>query len=158
MTTTALRMPRPVHRDGEVLHQRIAVAPRSGDALPCAEDASRVRAIRRIAAARLRSCGLEALSTEVALIVSELLTNALMHSGTTEITLHLGLQDGFLHVTVIDGMPGHAARKPTTDDAESGRGLALVQAVASENGGTWGTSKDGAETWCSLRVPSKERP
>jgi anti-sigma regulatory factor (Ser/Thr protein kinase) len=113
--------------------------------------------MRRIAAARLRYCGLEALTGDVMLIVSELLTNAVVHSGTGEISLNLAVRDGFLHVTVIDGVPGSARRKDVANNAESGRGLALVEAVAKENGGTWGTSAGGAETWCSLAVPAEER-
>ncbi|MEU3185142.1 hypothetical protein ABZ707_13210 [Streptomyces sp. NPDC006923] len=43
----------------------------------------------RIAAAKLKYCGLEALTDMVMLLVSELLTNAMVHSGTTEIDLRL---------------------------------------------------------------------
>ncbi|WP_275946769.1 ATP-binding protein [Streptomyces sp. T21Q-yed] len=116
--------------------------------------------MRRVTAARLRYCGLEALAEDVMTIVSELLTNAVLHSGTTEISLNLEVRDGFLRIVVIDGMPGHAnaSRKPVEDNAEAGRGLALVEALAKEHGGAWGTSDDGTETWCSLAVPDGDRP
>ncbi|MET9731994.1 ATP-binding protein [Streptomyces sp. NPDC006458] len=112
--------------------------------------------MRKIAAAKLRHCGLDDLIADVMLIVSELWTNALLHSGTTEITLDLKIQAGFLHVTVDDGMPGYPLSKPAEDDAESGRGLILVEAVVAERGGTWGANRDGAETWCTLALPSKK--
>jgi anti-sigma regulatory factor (Ser/Thr protein kinase) len=119
------------------------------------EDALRVGTMRRITAAKLRYCGLEDLMGAVMLIVSELVTNALLHSGTTEITVILKIEDGFLRITVIDGMPGHATGKPAGDDAESGRGLALVEMLATEFGGTWGTSAGGTETWCTLALPAE---
>jgi anti-sigma regulatory factor (Ser/Thr protein kinase) len=112
------------------MNERIAVQPHRGNEPPRREDACRVGILRRIAAARLRHCGLEALTDEVSMIVSELLTNAALHSGTTEIALSLRVRDGFLHVTVTDGMPGGAKRKSAGDDAESGRGLALAHQAA----------------------------
>lgn len=140
------------------MSERIAVQLPSDGASHRREDACRVGVLRRVAAARLRFCGLEALIDDVMLVVSELLTNALLHSGGTEIVLRLRVEDGFLRVIVVDGMPGCAVPKAAEADAESGRGLALVEAVAGENGGAWGTSEDGFETWCSLRVPGEEAP
>ncbi|MEV6400864.1 ATP-binding protein [Streptomyces sp. NPDC051907] len=111
--------------------------------------------MRRIAAARLRHCGLQEMTGDAMLIVSELLTNAVLHSGATEISLSVAVRDGFLHIAVRDGMPGCAAQKAEDDDAESGRGLALVDALAAGRGGTWGTTDAGATTWCRLSVPSE---
>ncbi|WP_328736573.1 ATP-binding protein [Streptomyces bobili] len=137
------------------MNERIAVQPHRGNEPPRREDACRVGILRRIAAARLRHCGLEALTDEVSMIVSELLTNAVLHSGTTEIALSLRVRDGFLHVIVTDGMPGGAKLKCVSDDSESGRGLALIEALVTEHGGRWGTNNDGAETWCSLELPEE---
>jgi anti-sigma regulatory factor (Ser/Thr protein kinase) len=114
--------------------------------------------MRRIAAARLRYHGLEAMTGDVMLIVSELLTNAVLHSGATRIGLNLTVSDGFLRITVTDGMPGSAKLTQVASDAESGRGLALVAALAKESGGAWGTNEAGAETWCSLPVQTEPRP
>ncbi|MEU9014656.1 ATP-binding protein [Streptomyces sp. NPDC048479] len=158
MTTTAVRTPRTVpYRDGDVMGLTFAVAPRRGDAPPRAADACRVGNMRRIAAARLRYCGLEAMTDDVMLIVSELLTNAILHSRTTEISLSMTIRDGFLRITIVDGMPGGATPKHANANAESGRGLALVEAVVKENGGNWGTCNAGAGTWCMLAVPAEER-
>ncbi|MGW3669148.1 ATP-binding protein [Streptomyces sp. NPDC005141] len=122
-----------------------------------ARDARRVRMARTLTAARLRHCGLELMTDDVTLIVSELLTNALLHSGTTEISLTIALRDGFLRITVRDGMAGCAEPSNADQDAESGRGLALVDALVKENGGVWGTSDAGAVTWCRLTVPAEEK-
>jgi anti-sigma regulatory factor (Ser/Thr protein kinase) len=108
--------------------------------------------MRRITAARLRRCGLELMTDAVMLIVSELLTNAVLHSGGTEIQLSVTVRDGFLHIAVCDGMPGRAERRPADGDAESGRGLALIEALVAESGGAWGTSDAGSTTWCDLTI------
>lgn len=142
----------------DVMSERIAIAPRAGGNPPRPQDACRVGALRRIAAARLRYCGLEALLGDVMVIVSELLTNALLHSGTKEIDLNIVVRDRCLRITVTDGMPGGAVLKNADEDAESGRGLFLVEALVTQSGGTWGTSEDGAQTWCSLPVRREERP
>ena len=152
--TTALPTPRvALHRDGDLMSERFRVAPRRGNAPARDEDTCRVGMMRRIAAARLRYCGLDTLIDEVTVIVSELLTNAVLHSGTTEVALSLSVRNGFLRVTVTDGMPGAATRKDVDENAESGRGLALLEALVAEHGGTWGTSDDGAKTWCDLTIP-----
>ncbi|MFC7841864.1 ATP-binding protein [Streptomyces sp. NPDC057382] len=168
MTTTPLAGPqrtcrradgtatfRPAAPAGNVLHQRITVAPRRRGAPPRHEDALRVGVMRRIAAAKLNFCGLGDLVGDVMLIVSELWTNALLHTSTTEITLRLEIEDGYLRVTVEDGEPGSAApQHHDNPDAETGRGLLLVQHLVEEHGGAWGTGKGGAETWCTLALPA----
>ncbi|MFG2882396.1 ATP-binding protein [Streptomyces sp. NPDC048297] len=152
MTTTAVEAPRAgLRRDGDLMDERIQVAPRRGDAPPRETDAWRIGAIRRIAAAKLRFGGCEALIDEAMLIVSELLTNALLHSGTQEIRLRLALQGESLRITVDDGMPAIIKPHEADDDAETGRGLTLVAAVVAENGGTWGSNDQGTTVWCDLR-------
>ncbi|MFF1600801.1 ATP-binding protein [Streptomyces mirabilis] len=149
--TTAVRTPRAVAcRDGDVMNERIEVVPRHGDDPPRAQDACRVGIMRRITAARLRYCGLETMVDEVLVIVSELVTNAVLHSGTAEIGLKVALQEGLLRIEVRDGMEGSAKPKHPDHSAESGRGLVLVQGLVEENGGAWGVSDDGTTVWCDL--------
>ncbi|MER6031869.1 ATP-binding protein [Streptomyces sp. NPDC001851] len=151
MTTTAVRMPRAVlRRSGHVMDERFPVAPRRQGEPPRPEDAARVGIMRRIATARLRYCGLGAMTDDVLVILSELVTNAVLHSGTTEIGLTVTLADGFLRIKVHDGMEGSAQPVQANDNAESGRGLALVEAMVQANGGQWGVSDDGATVWCRL--------
>ncbi|USQ85843.1 ATP-binding protein [Streptomyces phaeoluteigriseus] len=112
--------------------------------------------MRRIAAARLRYWGLQTLTDDVMLIVSELLTNALLHSGTTKIGLKLTVEEDFLHIAVSDGVPSRIAPGPAYEKAESGRGLTLVAALAQGHGGTFGISDGGATAWCTLALPPQE--
>ncbi|WP_418154257.1 hypothetical protein [Actinoalloteichus caeruleus] len=71
--------------------------------------------MRRITRARLNWCGLRDMTEPVALIVSELVTNVIVHSGGTLVELRMQLQDGFLHVAVGSDAPG----KPTVSEADS---------------------------------------
>lgn len=151
MTTTTVRTPRAVLRcDGDVMDERFPVATRQPGERLRKEDTARVGIMRRITAARLNYCGLGAMREDVMLIVSELVTNAILHSGATEISLTVTLAGGVLGIKVCDGMKGSAQPKQANDNAESGRGLALVEGLVEENDGEWGVSDDGTEVWCRL--------
>ncbi|WP_442803090.1 ATP-binding protein [Streptomyces pseudogriseolus] len=119
-------------------------------------DARRVGMARKLTAARLRYCGLEALVDDAKLIVSELVTNAIQHGSGAQVTFTMTVRDGFLHLAVHDGTPCRPVVRNAPDDAECGRGLFLVDCLASAHGGTWGTSDDGTTTWCCLAVPGGE--
>ncbi|MEU0942297.1 ATP-binding protein [Streptomyces canus] len=156
MTTTAVRPSRAVpRRDQDVMNQWVDLDLGHLDGPSGRAGAHYVGVLRRIAAARIRHHGLGALTDEVMLLVSELVTNAVLHSGTRKIGLEMAVKDGFLVIAVVDGMPGVAMLKETDEDAESGRGLALVQMVVEERGGAWGTRDAGATTWCRLAVPEE---
>lgn len=116
-------------------------------------DARRVQMARRVTTARLRYCGLESLIDDAVLIVSELVTNAIQHSGGAQVTFTMTVRDGFLRIAVHAETTGRPTVRSADDDAERGRGLFLVQCLTTDHGGTWGTSDDGATTWCNLAVP-----
>ncbi|WP_217561556.1 ATP-binding protein [Streptomyces sp. GbtcB6] len=157
MTTTAVRRPVVVlNRDQDVMDERFAIGPRGPNLQPSQQAAARVGIMRRIAAAQLRFHGLDVLIDAVQLVVSELVTNAVRHSGAAEGRVILTTREGCLHIVVVDGVPGEASLKPAGATAESGRGLHLVDAIAMEHGGAWGTRAAGAETWCRLEVPTME--
>ncbi|MET9411563.1 ATP-binding protein [Streptomyces sp. NPDC002935] len=128
----------------------VAIARRSGSESLSPEDASRVGAMRRLARARLKYCGLQTMSDDVAIIVSELFTNAILHSGGTQITFAMTVRDGSLRISVRDGMPGNAEIHSVDGEAETGRGLSLVASLVDARHGTWGVSDAGATTWCSI--------
>ncbi|AJE85444.1 hypothetical protein SLNWT_5068 [Streptomyces albus] len=110
---------------------------------------SRVADARRIAAAYLHLWDLTALVDEVALVVSELVTNAVRYGGGLPVGLRVHVPDGALRVEVRDGSPVPARMRLVDEEAESGRGLCLVAALARE----WGVSPDGRTTWCALDIP-----
>ena len=85
---------------------------------------------------------------DVALVVSELVTNAVVH-GDGDITLHVVGTDGGVRVEVGDDNPD-IARLPLDDkpSAESGRGLLLVSRLATD----WGVrpAAPGKVVWAEL--------
>ncbi|WP_164496224.1 ATP-binding protein [Streptomyces sp. ADI95-16] len=109
--------------------------------------------VRRTVKQRLTYCGLSDLADNVLLVVSELITNAIRHNSRgTEISFLMVLRDELLLVIVTDGTP--AARDPqqAREDAEHGRGLGIVDAIAQEHHGSWGATSDRTGTWCELPV------
>ncbi|WP_260255841.1 ATP-binding protein [Streptomyces sp. 840.1] len=121
--------------------------------LPPPEDAEMVGVMRRRARQRLSASGLAYVADEAVLIVSELVTNAIVHSGGREVAVILSLRAGFLRIDVHDGVPScHARPKVSRDADEDGRGLVLVQSLAEVGRGTWGVENGGATTWCELEL------
>jgi anti-anti-sigma regulatory factor/anti-sigma regulatory factor (Ser/Thr protein kinase) len=84
------------------------------------------------------------------LLVTELISNAIMHA-KTEIELLVALREPFLHISVSDGSSA-APRLLSADsvDAVGGRGLILVEALATK----WGhlPTRDGKVVWAMLRL------
>jgi anti-sigma regulatory factor (Ser/Thr protein kinase)/anti-anti-sigma regulatory factor len=84
------------------------------------------------------------------LLANELVTNAMVHAHT-EMRLRLELRGDRLHIAVRDGSPG-LLRLVTPDwQEEGGRGLWLIEQLAS----AWGVNRhpDGGKVvWCTLRL------
>ncbi|MEU9570643.1 SpoIIE family protein phosphatase [Streptomyces massasporeus] len=110
---------------------------------------------RRFSARTLRSWGIAAEADTVLLVVSELVTNALVHTqGAVRVELTLAADR--LRVTVSDSSP-RAPAKPVVVDWEStgGRGLFLVEAVSA----AWGSVPvgGGKQVWSEIVVTRRER-
>ena len=99
----------------------------------------RVSQVREWARKALPGWGLTEHADIVELIVSELVTNAIVHgAGPVEICLSRGR--GHLQAEVRDHGAGQPAlRQPAAEDM-TGRGLALVDALTSSCGGSWGVT------------------
>ncbi|GHE32908.1 ATP-binding protein [Streptomyces capitiformicae] len=112
-----------------------------------------VRTARAVVRTRLRDWGLDTLGDITALLVSELVTNALRHA-TGPIGVRLVRPDGpprTLLVEVSDPLPDPPRERAAELDDESGRGLQLV-AFSSR---AWGTrpGEAGKTVWFELAVP-----
>ena len=86
--------------------------------------------------------------TDAALVVSELVTNAVRHAGT-EMRLGLELRDGMLTVRVHDHGPGLPRLIPPAERGFGGQGLAIVVQLAQ----AWGVAVEddgGKAVWCRL--------
>jgi anti-sigma regulatory factor (Ser/Thr protein kinase) len=79
--------------------------------------------------ATLEGWGADALVDDAVLLVSELVTNAVLHAGTDiEVALHL--EGGCLRVDVRDGDPRAPSVRHYSTLSGTGRGLALVDQLA----------------------------
>jgi anti-sigma regulatory factor (Ser/Thr protein kinase) len=87
------------------------------------------------------------LEDDAALLLSELVTNAVTHARTT-ITVSARFGAGALRVAVADRQPGDVRPRPAAPGADSGRGLAIVQALSEE----WGVQalRGGKFVWFTL--------
>jgi anti-sigma regulatory factor (Ser/Thr protein kinase) len=84
---------------------------------------------------------------DVALVVSELVTNAVLH-GEGDITLDVVVAADAVRVSVADGDPALPGPLDPVADAESGRGLLLVSKIARQ----WGARPEpaGKVVWAEL--------
>ena len=73
------------------------------------------RAARSLAASRCRAWELSPIAADAQLILSELVTNAVLHAGTP-IAVSLDVASGFLHLAVEDAHPLHPSALPTRTD------------------------------------------
>lgn len=81
----------------------------------------------------------EELGEVAALLTSELVTNALVHGGGGA-SLSVGVAATGVHVEVVDDRPGALAPAAWSASATGGRGLALVEALAT----AWGVRPAGS--------------
>lgn len=86
-------------------------------------------AARRFIAATLTSWDLEDLVDTATLLVSELVTNAILHA-RSDVTVTVRRDTEQLRVAVSDTGEGLPQVRRATDTATTGRGLALVDACA----------------------------
>jgi hypothetical protein len=87
---------------------------------------------------------------DAALLLTELVTNAALHA-KTDVVITIELKPGCLRLAVTDGSPRHPVVRHYSDQSTTGRGLALVSALASQ----WGITPhpDGSKTvWAELRA------
>jgi len=84
--------------------------------------------------AAIRDWGLPVDQDVAVLLASELVTNAVMHETGVTVTLGIRCGRGRLRVDVYDTSPSFPVVTVAAGDAEAGRGLMLVEALAAE----WG--------------------
>ncbi|OII64225.1 hypothetical protein BJP40_20910 [Streptomyces sp. CC53] len=118
--------------------------------LPFRAEPKEVAGLRRIVRLHLTGWGLARQVEAAQLCVSELVTNVIRHVGTgTPTVLRFSMNGTSLRIEVRDPEPTVLPRRvPADRDAESGRGMALVDAVAD----CWGTLLDARykTTWCEI--------
>ncbi|MDH6579233.1 anti-sigma regulatory factor (Ser/Thr protein kinase) [Kitasatospora sp. MAP5-34] len=131
----------PVRDPGCALHRRLHTALDPADLLA-------VGAVRHRLRAALTLWGVPELADTAELLVSELVTNALVHTERGAVFDAVLTPELRLRVEVQDGTSRLPGRRPPSDFATSGRGLLLVEALADD----WGVKLrgDGKVTWFEL--------
>ncbi|MEU7293553.1 ATP-binding protein [Streptomyces exfoliatus] len=131
-------------------------------------DPASVPTARRYVADVLTGWGLDAaadLADSVRLIVSELATNAVLHtlgqSPTFTVEVRLEREER-LHIGVTDSHPRRPRRLPAAVQQDNGRGLVIIRVLAAEAGGRLSVTptEDGGKTvWITVpwTVPSVAR-
>ena len=125
---------------------------------PVPESAGRAR---RSARTMLTDWRLAHLVEDVDLVVSELVTNALLHTGAgeggeEEDPARAGPERPPADLRVVDSSPLPPMPEEAADTAESGRGLILVEALAAE--WDWEDLPDGKAVWATSTSESRCAP
>ncbi|MGW9031407.1 SpoIIE family protein phosphatase [Streptomyces sp. NPDC055722] len=131
-------------------------APRTGSLHIQQRDLHGVKAARGFVDDRLCSWGLAEVSDDLQLIVSEIVTNALIHAGS-DVDVRLRAYPDHLRLEVRDCDSNPPVPSPLVlseeenEQAEHGRGLLIVEALA----GAWNSSPNGRGKTVSLdmRIP-----
>lgn len=84
----------------------------------------------------------------LALIASELVTNAVRHAHT-EIFVELSAEEGIVRLEVVDGSDRRPVFRDADPEVPGGLGLPIVEALAT----SWGTRvrDDGKAVWAEVR-------
>ena len=107
---------------------------------------------RRLAREHVAACPPEVIDT-VALLVTELVTNAILHA-RTKLHLEIDVMPTRIRLRVKDGCPQVPVVRHYGAEDVTGRGLALVELLATD----WGIEEtpDGKAVWCEIVIPVTE--
>ncbi len=118
-------------------------------------DPSSVAAARRLASHYFRQWQLPELIDEAHLVISELVTNAIVASSASAVMVRafVSLYDTKVRIEVWDEADGKPQAQPPSSDNDGGRGLILVEALSAQWG--WYTPADlrGKFVWADLALP-----
>lgn len=108
---------------------------------------SNVGVARRFVMDAVHRLGKDVVADVAELLTSEVVTNAVLHAGTVLRLRVFTFNDG-VRVEVTDGSAGSPTQRNYSAEAATGRGLGLVEALASE----WGTraEKVGKTVWFTI--------
>ena len=103
---------------------------------------------RRFVESVMADAGLDDLAYTATMLVSELVANAILHTGT-RLTVVVAPDGDRVRIEVHDGSPQLPVRKHYSNMSGTGRGLMLVERMAA----TWGTDRTaggGKVVWFEL--------
>jgi anti-sigma regulatory factor (Ser/Thr protein kinase) len=94
----------------------------------------------------------DSLVDDVALVISELATNAIAANAATTVTVSVTIDDHQVRLAVFDDGTGVPEIQRPSDNTEGGRGLLMVDQLSHE----WGVfpSEGGKQVWATFALPS----
>ena len=102
---------------------------------------------------------LRSLGEGAELLVTELVTNAVKASRAMTqafpVRLWLASDSAQVLILVSDASPEPPVRMDTSDEAENGRGLMLVEAISEQWGWYFREDNDGKFVWATVRLPTQ---
>ncbi|MFI9275082.1 ATP-binding protein [Kitasatospora sp. NPDC052896] len=116
--------------------------------LPCFPESA--KSARELVGAALRAWSAEQLRDTAELLVSELVANTTRHTGCTRIAVSVNRQPASVWVGVRDSSGALPCLTEALQEAESGYGLGLVDALSSRWGTAW--APYGKWVWFELRT------
>jgi len=135
-----------VEQQAQAVIEAVFADPR-GSAAALPPDLRSAGPARTFAAQAVRAWGNPELEDTVKLLVTELVTNAVRHADSS-VEVKLALLPEVIRVEVRDQDPALPTPRQAEATAESGRGLALIESLAT----TWGVTpiRDGKRVWFEL--------
>jgi anti-sigma regulatory factor (Ser/Thr protein kinase) len=132
----------------------VLIAPRYSamTTLPC--EPSSVPRARAFIRERLEDWRCSGVIDDAELVMSEILTNAIRHTGCEQTTVRIDVAGDAVAVVVSDPGDRVPRRVDNGPDSPTGRGLAVVEAVAEH----WGSEQNlwGKDVWAVLRIPEPD--
>jgi anti-sigma regulatory factor (Ser/Thr protein kinase) len=122
------------------------------------------RRARRLTQDALTRWHLGHLGDEAQAVASELAANALdaateQRGALPAIIFGVHHRPGQLRITVWDNGPGHPRQTHPGPDAETGRGLTIIDTLTGHNWGWWPTPVSGGKVvWAALPAPAADGP
>ena len=136
----------PVTSSGHRSREISVIAPRAGWSVPV---------IRHQVGDLLRQWQFHDIATDAELMTSELAANAVQHATGPSFAVSISASAGLLVVEVFDADPRLPSLREPDPDAERGRGLATLAALAKD----WGavSTPPGKCVWFTLPLPRARR-
>lgn len=116
-----------------------------------------VRDARRLVTRTLREWDLEHLDEHATLLVSEVVTNAVLHA-RTGLELQLERRTSVLRITVSDGSPRQPERRRHGLSSGTGRGLGLLTTLSTDWGSGPGRAPWQKDVWFELPLDPRLLP
>jgi anti-sigma regulatory factor (Ser/Thr protein kinase) len=107
---------------------------------------SSARLARRLARGAMGGCA-EPMVETAELLITELISNAVRHAGSPPV-MRIDVDSGTVRIAVSDDSSQAPGVRHTDPDDEGGRGLLLVESLATSWG--WSRTTDGKSIWFTL--------